>query len=156
MQPIKRFIATLALLSAASVHANSAPQPRVEHSPAEVVSILVEALKRNPGTVDDAGIETVWSFASPGNRAITGPLERFTAMIKAGFSDMLGFAGSRFEEINVAGNRAVQVVWLQQRDGREVGYAFQLGRQTSGQYQDMWMTEGVVPLGESERSGTSI
>ena len=153
---IKRLAVSVALLAAASVHADDTPQPTVERSPAQVVSIVVYALQRNPSSGDDAGIETVWAFASPGNRAFTGPLERFTAMIKNGFPDMLGFSASRFEDIDVDGNSAVQIVWLRQEDGREVGYAFQLRRQGSGQYRDMWMTEGVVPLGESERSGTSI
>jgi len=132
------------------------PAPSIDYGPDEVVEIVVDALRDNPQLEGDAGIETVFRFASPGNRRATGPLERFAGMIKRGFSDMLGFASSRYEAIEVQDDKAVQVVWLMQRDGRETGYAFQLGRQSGGEFDGMWMTEAVVPLGEGPRSGTSI
>ncbi len=130
--------------------------PNEDHTPAEVVRIVVDALQTNPDTEDDAGIKTVWAFASPGNRAFTGPLERFTMMIKGGFPDMLGFRSSRYGDLEITGRKAVQIVWLVQDDGRELAYAFQLGQQSGGEYDNMWMTEAVVPLGQSDRSGTSI
>jgi len=132
------------------------PEPSIDLQPAEVVEIVVDALRRNPGLEDDAGIRTVFRFASPGNRAMTGPVERFATMIKRGYGDMLGFASSRFEDIEVERDTALQVVWLRQEDGRESGYAFQLGRQSGGEYDGMWMTDAVLPLGESAESGTSI
>lgn len=153
----------IALLWMASVLASgvraddvTALVPSVDYGPDEVVEIVVDALRDNPQLEDDAGIETVFRFASPGNRRVTGPVERFATMIKRGFSDMLGFASSRYEAIEVKEDTAVQVVWLMQRDGRETGYAFQLGRQSGGEFDGMWMTEAVVPLGEGPRSGTSI
>lgn len=158
-EPIRNWVTILVLtasvLCAGTVSAETV-KPAVDHSAADVVRIVVEALQRNPDTDNDDGIKTVWSFASPGNRAFTGPLERFAAMIKGGFADMLGFQDSRFDAMEVSGRQAVQAVWLRQSDGREVGYLFRLGRQEGGEYDNMWMTEAVLPLGESERSGTSI
>ena len=131
-------------------------RPSTEHAPEEVVAIVVNALQDNPGTEDDAGIATVFAFASPGNRRVTGPFERFRAMIKRGYSDMLGFAESRFDELRLEDDVAFQIVWLTQPDGRETGYVFQLGRQSGGEYDGMWMTDAVYPIGEGPRSGTSI
>ena len=130
--------------------------PSTDYSPREVVSIVIEALGRNGESGNDAGIATVYRFASPGNRANTGPLPRFTRMIKRGFSDMLDHADARYDPIKVVDDKAVQAVWILTPEGREYGYAFQLGRQHEGEYEDMWMTEGVLPLGRGKDSGTRI
>lgn len=153
---VSRCAIALSIAIFATTVAAEGQGPSQEHSPADVVRIVIDALQRNPDTTDDDGIKTVWSFASPANRRFTGPLERFSSMIKSGFSDMLGFRSSRFEDIEVKGRQAIQVVWLLQADGRELGYAFRLSQQTGGPFDNMWMTEAVLPLGESERSGTSI
>ena len=130
--------------------------PSTEHTPEEVVRIVVGALRVNESVEDDEGIATVFRFASPGNQASTGPLARFTTMIKRGFADMLGHVGSRYDEMRVVEDKALQAVWLTTPSGSEVGYAFQLGRQSGGEFDGMWMTEAVLPLGEGERSGTRI
>jgi len=131
-------------------------QPDVSYQPGEVVRIVIEALGSNEQSPSDDGIATVYRFASPGNRASTGPLSRFAAMIKQGFSDMLNFSDSRFDPIVVSGDRAVQSVWLMMPDGRELGYLFQMGKQQHGEFAGMWMTEGVAPLGQGPNSGTRI
>ena len=77
-------------------------------------------------------------------------------MIKRGFGDMLNFVESRYDPVEISGNQAVQAVWLTMPDGTELGYAFQMGKQQGGEYADMWMTEGVVPLGRGPNSGTRI
>ena len=69
---------------------------------------------------------------------------------------MLNHAGARYDPMEIAGETAVQAVWLMQDSGKEVGYAFKLSRQAAGDYQGMWMTDAVVPLGPSENSGTRI
>ena len=130
--------------------------PNADYQPQDVVKIVVKALQSNSEDDNDAGIATVFRFASPGNRANTGPLERFTRMIKGGFPDMLNHVEARFEPMNVSGDTALQAVWLSTTTGTEYGYAFQLGLQQSGEYEGMWMTEAVMPLGEGPNSGTRI
>lgn len=130
--------------------------PNAEYSPAEVVEIVIDALQTNSEADGDQGIATVFRFASPKNRAVTGPINRFTNMIKRGFPDMLNHSGARFEPIEISGNIAVQTVWLYTVTGTEVGYAFQIGRQSGGDHDGLWMTDAVIPLGESPNSGTSI
>lgn len=149
-------LALLIALPAAARADGHGAVPSTEHSPGKVVRIVVDALRENERRGGDEGIATVFRFASPGNRASTGPLERFTRMIKHGYSDMLGHVGARFEEMRVVDDKALQVVWLTTPSGTEMGYAFQLGRQSGGEFDGMWMTEAVLPLGEGERSGLRI
>lgn len=155
-------LCALALLGAAAfsikpVQANDTDlQPEASYSPEQVVRIVIDALKNNESIGNDEGIATVFRFASPGNRANTGPLRRFTRMIKQGFPDMLHQIEARFDPIEINENSAVQAVWLLQPDGREIGYVFRLGKQKIAPYENIWMTEVVAPLGESQRSGTRI
>lgn len=133
----------------------SGAEPSVDHSPARVVEIVLEALQRSDATPEDRHLDTVFSFASPANRRVTGPIERFARMIRQGYPDMLSYIERRREPIEVRGDVALQAVWLTTPDGREVGYVFRLGRQQQGRYENMWMTDAVYPLGES-RLGDSI
>jgi len=114
-----------------------------------VVSIVLEALRTNQA--GDAGIAQVFCFASPANKVVTGPVERFATMIHRGFSDMLNHSLSEVEPIEVNGDQAEQRVWLETAGGTVVGYLFQLGKQTSGEFKGMWMTEAVYPLDPAER-----
>jgi len=120
-------------------------QPSRDHTPQDVVKIIIQALKDNDAN-NDTGIATVFRFASPGNKATTGPLARFSKMIKNGFSDMLNHQHSRVDEMKLEGKTALQPVYLITQSGKEVGYLFQIGEQTSGPFKGMWMTEAVYPI----------
>lgn len=130
-------------------------QPTEKLSPQEVVRIVITSLKDNDAQ-SDAGIARVFSLASPANRLSTGPLSRFTTMIKKGFPDMLNHSSARYDPMEIDANTAVQAVWLMTPSGAEVGYAFQLSRQVDGEYEGMWMTDMVIPLGKGPGSGTRI
>ena len=149
-------LSALVLIQTASASDEDLLQPSADYTPQEVVQVIIDALGENAATQNDAGIATVYRFASPGNRANTGPLSRFTTMIKSGFADMLDHRGSRYDTMEVTGDVAVQAVWLLLPSGQEQGYAFQLGRQSSGEYAGMWMTDAVMPLGTKGEPGTRI
>ena len=124
---------------------SSDPDPSPEWTPAEVVRFQVEALQRNDDPYPDAGIATAFQFASPGNRAATGPLDRFAEMVHGpGYRDMLGFARAEFGPIQVEGDQAVQEVTLVQPDGRRATFLFGLSRQAGGDCDGCWMTDAVV------------
>ena len=134
-------LATGALLFASVPESD--PEPSPELTPEEVVRIQVEALQANDSPTPDAGIAAAFRFASPGNRAATGPLPRFTQMVKLGYADMLGFAEAEYGAVQVVSDRAQQAVTLVQRDGRRTTYVFALSRQSGGSYDGCWMTDGV-------------
>ncbi|MEM1116029.1 MAG: DUF4864 domain-containing protein [Bacteroidota bacterium] len=137
--------APAALLYAASGPTAPDPEPSPDLLPEEVVRIQVEALQRNDEPSPDAGIAAAFRFASPGNRAATGPLDRFARMVKGPvYRDMLGFARADYEPMRVEGRRAVQRVTLTHADGRRVAYVFELSQQRGGDCDGCWMTDSVI------------
>ena len=120
------------------------PEPSPELGPGEVVRLQVEALGRNDEPAPDAGIEAAFRFASPSNRAATGPLDRFARMVKDGYADMLTFRRAEYGPIHVEDDQAAQEVTLVQADGRRTTYLFALSRQAEGDCAGCWMTDGVL------------
>lgn len=123
--------------------------PSLQTGPQAVVETVIEALRSN-GPADN-GIATVYCFASPGNKQMTGPFKRFAQMIKSGYGDMLNHSESEFEPIEIRDEVAMQPVWLTTSNGAVAGYLFRLGKQTDGEFSGMWMTEAVYRLDESKR-----
>lgn len=110
-------------------------------SPGEVVRIQLEALRHNDQY--NRGIEVAFRFASPANRANTGPLARFVSMIRNGpYALMLGFRAASYGPVESKGVRARQRVTLADA-GRSVTYWFYLSRQSEEPYVDCWMTDAV-------------
>ena len=71
-------------------------------SPGEVVRIQLEALRHND--LHNRGIEVAFRFASPANRANTGPLARFVSMIRNGpYALMLGFRAASYGPVETRG-----------------------------------------------------
>ncbi|MFQ5995065.1 MAG: DUF4864 domain-containing protein [Acidiferrobacterales bacterium] len=123
----------------ASLH----PDPRF--SAAQVIRIQLEALGKKDMPYEDAGIEIAFRFASPSNKSITGPLERFTALVgNPVYRPMLDHEKVEYGEIIVSQYSAVQAVIVTTRDGRRVGYLFSLSKQKTGRYASCWMTDSVT------------
>jgi len=157
MKNISHFFILLLMLVVGTARADAGPsEPNTQLSPEQVVRIVIEALKTNDPSKDDDGIATVFEFASPGNKSATGPLQRFTKMIKGGFAQMLNHIDSEFGPMEINEHTALQAVWLTTRSGQQIGYVFQMGKQVGGEFDDMWMTEAVWPIGERKPPGQSI
>lgn len=122
-------------------------QPRVDLAPEDVVGIVINALASNDQPYADAGIATTFAFASPGNKANTGPLEKFTRMVKSHpYAVMVNHVAHDFSEVVRVGDDAYQLVALTGLDGSEVVFAFRLSRQLDGEFEGMWMTDAVWPV----------
>ena len=67
-------LAALAVAAVLGKPETEDPDPSPEWTPAEVIRMQVEALQNNDTPSPDTGIATAFRFASPGNRAATGPL----------------------------------------------------------------------------------
>ena len=115
--------------------------PDPDLSPAEVIRIQLEALRHNDE--QDRGIEVAFRFASPANRANTGPLARFIPMIKQGpYALMLDFRDATYGPVETVADRARQRVTL--TGAREtMTYWFYLSRQSEPPYVGCWMTDSV-------------
>lgn len=129
------------------------PRPAVELQPGDVVRIVIDALAHNDKPYTDAGIETTFHFASPANRVNTGPLDRFTRMVKSPpYGIMVNHVDSEFSEVVFMGNKAYQMVRLTAANGLSTVFAFRLGKQLDGEFKDMWMTDAVWPVAEGATS----
>lgn len=130
------------------------PQPRPEFKPEEVVSFQLAALRASDA--DSAGIEDCYSFASPLNRVATGPLPRFTTMVRSAPYRPLSecddyLVGSAI----VQEPQAMVLVTVSNRTGNVSVYRFFLTRQAESSLAGCWMTDAVVrlPLHQSGRGG---
>jgi len=133
------------------------PRPSVDLQPGDVVRIVIDALAHNDEPYADAGIETTFYFASPANRVITGPLDRFTRMVKSPpYGIMVNHVDSEFSEVVFTGNKAYQMVRLTAANGVVTVFAFRLGRQLDGEFKGMWMTDAVWPVVEDEAPGQPL
>jgi hypothetical protein len=107
-----------------------------------VVRIVMEALQQNDDK--DHGIEITFRFASPGNKQVTGPIERLQQLVKSPeYSPMLNFKTVEYGKIHIDGDNAVQAVRIVDSKGAPVVYIFQLSRQPDGEFKGCWMTDGV-------------
>ena len=134
------------LLVATPVGATHLPQtePDPSLSPQDVVSIQIEALQHNDTPYEDRGIEITFNFASPTNKRVTGPLERFKVMVRNPvYGPMIDHRSAEYVNVRVEGDIAQVDVILQSKDGRYLGYRFKLSRQHGNQYEGSWMTAAV-------------
>jgi len=152
------FLLAVSLLSASSsaiaapAGAPDLPRPSAELKPDEIVEIVVTALAKNDQPFANAGIETTFNFASPANRAATGPLERFVSLVKGPvFGQMVNHRDSTLSQVVVEGDQAICLVQIIDSENATVYYAFRLGRQQRGDYAGMWLTEAVWPLQNPDR-----
>ncbi len=117
-------------------------EPAPELSPQDVVHIQIAALGQN--NAEDEGIALTFKFASPSNKRFTGPLERFTRMIKSNYGLMLNYRKATFDEVIINGDEATQLVRLTDAEGIVVVFSFSLSKQTGDECTGCWMTDAVT------------
>jgi len=123
------------------------PRPNTELRPGEVVEIVIDALANNDYPFADAGIETTFNFASPTNKANTGPLERFGKLVKGPvFGKMVNHRDSTLSKVIIEGDHALRLVQIVGVNNETLYFAFRLGLQREGDYAGMWLTEAVWPM----------
>lgn len=137
------YLVLLAAL-AGPLHAQDATTPNPDLSPSDVVELQLDALQSNDNPEPDAGIARTWTFAHPSNKAVTGPLERFTRMIKGPSYRYLLNHRSHTVEVVERGEKSVRLaVTVVSSTGSIVGYRWRVERVESGEYVGSWMTTAV-------------
>ena len=139
-------VTVLLVVLAAPVGATHLPQtePDPSLSPQDVVSIQIEALRNNDTPYEDRGIEVTFNFASPTNKRMTGPLERFKVMVRNPiYGPMINHRSAEYENVRVEGDFAQVDVILQSKEGQYLGYHFMLSLQHDNRYEGSWMTDAV-------------
>jgi hypothetical protein len=127
------------------------PRPDPALSPDEVIRTVVEALQNCNSPSPNAGIFTVYQFASAANRAHTGPYGNFLRLLKLrGFVPLLSGHADSYGPLAISGNRAEQRVRFRIAGGRVAWFRFAVSRQTSqqtrGRCTGCWMVDGVAPM----------
>jgi hypothetical protein len=127
------------------------PDPAL--SPAEVVSIQLNALQANDTPETDAGIAQTWAFAHPDNKRVTGPLPRFAQMIKGPlYQVLLDHRSHDIKEVSRTDDQADFAVTVTSQTGEVVGYRWSVAKVAEGANAGAWMTIAVsppVPVGEA-------
>eukprot|EP01100_Stratorugosa_tubuloviscum_P002220 TRINITY_DN1506_c0_g1_i1.p1 TRINITY_DN1506_c0_g1~~TRINITY_DN1506_c0_g1_i1.p1 ORF type:complete len:127 (-),score=62.34 TRINITY_DN1506_c0_g1_i1:213-593(-) len=120
-------------------------QPSPSLRPEQVIEIQLGALKNNDTPTPNSGIAQTFEFASPGNKAYTGPLTRFIQMLNnPAYIQLLNFKRSRFEPASSTGE-TWQITITTQDDSTCV-YLWGLSKQTLPPYENCWMTDSVYRL----------
>lgn len=134
--------------------AQSIVQPSVDLTAENVISIQLKALsdaENDPAR--DSGVAQVWAFAHPSNRAMTGPLSRFTRMLKSpNYRALIGHRDHFLRLVKETKDKAHFAVRVTGQDGWVYGYSWQLAKVPEGAFADMWMTTTVVLAGRLGRA----
>ena len=129
-------------------------EPNPDLSPGEVIKIQVEALQNNDS--QDKGIEITFRFASPANKRVTGPLNRFRRLVKnPPYSPMLNHKIAEYGPLEISGNKATQRVTIIEANGSATVYLFSLSKQSTSPCKGCWMTDSVtiVPVKPQDLQG---
>lgn len=138
------FVLAGLLLPPAQADAATLLEPAPSITPDQVVAIQLQALQRNDQPEPDFGIRQTWAFAHPNNRAMTGPLERFAAMIKTGgYEAMINHASHRITQVAAGDGWAQFEVLLEDSRGRVLGFQWMVKKVLDGRFSDCWMTSAV-------------
>jgi hypothetical protein len=148
-------LALVPVIAIAAVSGNSTeqiftPRPSPEIAPATVVRIQVEALRHN--SLLNEGIQLTYRFASPENKKVTGPLTRFTEMLRSSpYDRLLNHRSARYGPIAVSADQAHQVIMIIDKTGQELVYYWLLSRQDQGEFEGCWMTDAVIAVTRPEQ-----
>ncbi|TWT69828.1 DUF4864 domain-containing protein [Crateriforma conspicua] len=116
-----------------------------ELGPADVVAIQLESMRK--GAVDPEQLKLCFAFASPSNRRLTGPFERFQRLVvEPPFAALIGHRHGLIGRPQIRGDEAMVLVSIDNADGQTRAYQFYLIRQNEPPFDGCWMTEAVTPL----------
>ena len=128
-----------------AAHNSELLHPSPDYSADQVIRLQLEALADNDSPHKDAGIEVAFRFASPANKMVTGPLDRFIRMVhNPMYRPMLHHKAAHYGELQLQGNQAVRSVILTAANGQRVGYVFILSSQKGAPCDECWMTDSVL------------
>ncbi len=144
---VARFALLLAAAVPALLAADLSVEPSPKLSPDQVVEIQLAALAENDAPNPDDGIRATFKFASPANRKITGPVERFVAMVKNPlYLPLLNHATSEVRKLETTATVAERHVIVTDAEGNRATFVWILSKQPDGPYKDCWMTDSVQRL----------
>ena len=147
-----KLLTILIFLFCSNAYANKLVLPNPSIAPGDVVAIQLMGLKNNDLLENDFGIRQAWNFAHPKNRKFTGPLPRFSMMLKGpGYNTLLNHKSHKIltdGEVS-KGQTDEGEAWrqfdvlLETTKGTILYFSWVVQKVGSGQYKDCWMTVSV-------------
>ena len=130
--------------------ADAVIHPSAHWRPEEVVRHQLAALRENG--LGKEGIRRCYRFASPFNRAATGPFARFEAMVRSPPYDVMLHATETLvgRAVEQDGRAAVLVTMIDPAHSVHV-FRFILSKQHEAPYEDCWMTDAVNNIQSNTR-----
>ena len=120
------------------------PNPNLQ--PKSVVKIQLQSLQKNDEPIPDAGIIQTWAFAHPNNRLMTGPIKRFTLMMKSeNYKKMLYHRDYNIEPVLKTNDRSQFAVSIITSDDQKMAFKWELMKVLTGEFAGSWMTTSVSP-----------
>ena len=117
--------------------------PNPDLPPEEVVRLQLAGL--SDAKADGVGILQCFCLASPGNRIVTGPLERFGQMVRSEpYKCMTRPRAVLIGRPQHGEGVARLLVTVIDEEHHIRAFAFVLGRQQESPFKDCWMTEAVL------------
>ena len=132
-----------------SVRSTSALEVKLPHpsiAPKNVIKIQLQSLQRNNDPKPNAGIIQTWAFAHPSNRLVTGPIERFTLMMKSqSYKHILDHRNHKIERVFKTLWHSQFAVTITTKDNTKMTFKWELEKVKKGVYLGSWMTTSVSP-----------
>jgi len=119
-----------------------------------VIHIQVEALRNNDPATDE-GIATVWRFASPANKRVTGPYRAFASTIRSRYRPLLTAETISYAPLTRDRDRVTREVAVT-TNTVTTRYEWVLTRQSRTPYEGCWMTSGVIELQTDNATSPSM
>ena len=139
------FGAVFLLLDDLTARASDDLDPMI--SPEAAVHIQLRAMLNNDVPSPDSGIRKVWAFAHPENKRLTGPLQRFTAMIKGpDYAMLLNHRHHNIQLLERNSSVAVFAVRVTSAKGSVYVCQWQVAPVIGGENDGAWLTVSVSPL----------
>lgn len=120
----------------------AALEPSPALSPVDVVTFQLKSLQENTG---GDGIAATFRFASPANKKMTGPLQRFSQLFDIPqYRPMINHQGASIELESANETAAEVVAEIVDENGSIHQYRFRLSLQSDGEFTNCWMTDAVI------------
>ena len=120
--------------------------PHPDITPKNVIKIQLQSLQKNNDPEPDAGILKTWAFAHPSNRLMTGPIERFTLMMKSqNYKHILYHRDHKIEQVFKTNNHSQFAVTITTKNNKKMTFKWELEKVKKGVYFGSWMTTSVSP-----------
>ena len=114
--------------------------------PERVIEIQLQAMQKNDVPSPDFGIEQTWVFAHPKNKYMTGPLERFVAMLKGPkYQMLLNHRNHIIKSVVLTENYALFNVSITTASEHKASFQWEVSKVKSGIHNGSWMTTAVSP-----------